>query len=69
MLSIIIVNYNSIELIKDCIASIYQFTQNLSFEILVVDNSSSAEEKETIQHVFPGVRWLQHVLQRWFCQG
>ncbi len=58
MLSIIIVNYNSVELIKDCIASIYQFTHNGSFEILVVDNSSPAEEKETIQNIYPHVRWL-----------
>jgi GT2 family glycosyltransferase len=59
MLSIIIVNYNSEALIKDCITSIYQFTPNLPIEILVVDNSSSAEGKERIQDALPHVRWLQ----------
>jgi GT2 family glycosyltransferase len=56
-LSIIIVNYNSIELIKNCIASVYQFTNNLDFEILVVDNSDS--KKDEILHDFPHVRWVQ----------
>jgi GT2 family glycosyltransferase len=56
-LSIIIVNYNSIELIKNCIASVYQFTKNLDFEILVVDNSDS--KKDEILHYFPKVRWIQ----------
>jgi len=56
MLSIIIVNYNSIELIKDCIASAYQFTNNLDFEILVVDNSDS--KKDEILNDFPYVRWI-----------
>jgi GT2 family glycosyltransferase len=56
-LSIIIVNYNSIELIKNCIASVYQFTNNLDFEILVVDNSDS--KKDEILLDFPKVRWIQ----------
>lgn len=59
MLSIIIVNYNSEALIKDCITSIYQFTPNLPIEILVVNNSSSTEGKTRIQDAFSQVRWLQ----------
>jgi GT2 family glycosyltransferase len=58
MLSIIIVNYNSIALIEDCISSIYQFTRNISFEILVVDNSSFVKERG-FQYTFPQVRWIQ----------
>lgn len=38
--SIIIVNYNTEKLISKCIKSIYEKTQGISFEIIVVDNAS-----------------------------
>jgi hypothetical protein len=59
MLSIIIVNYYSIQLLKDCIRSIYQFTNSLSFEIIIVDNGSSEKDQNEIQKSFPNVRWIQ----------
>ena len=39
--SIIIVNYNSGDCLKQCIESIYAHTQNIDFEIIVVDNAST----------------------------
>jgi GT2 family glycosyltransferase len=43
-ISIIIVTYNSIDLIQDCIDSIFQFNdiQSLKIEVIVVDNSDEA---------------------------
>lgn len=38
--SIIIVNYNSIKLLTNCIKSIIQFTKDVTYEIIVVDNDS-----------------------------
>lgn len=38
--SIIIVNYNTEKLILDCLDSIYEKTEGLDFEIIVVDNDS-----------------------------
>lgn len=38
--SIIIVNYNTRQLTEECINSIFQHTQNVKFEIIVVDNAS-----------------------------
>lgn len=38
--SIIIVNYNTLEKTKDCIYSIIEKTSGVSFEIIVVDNAS-----------------------------
>lgn len=39
--SIIIVNYNTKKLTSDCINSIYQYTTNINFEVIVVDNASN----------------------------
>ena len=38
--SIIIVNFNSTELLKNCLESIEKFTSGISYEIIVVDNNS-----------------------------
>lgn len=39
--SIIIVNYNTCELTHNCVNSIYEKTNDVSFEIIVVDNGST----------------------------
>lgn len=44
--SIIIVNYNTKDLTQDCIDSIRQQTSGVSYEIVVVDNSSTDGSKE-----------------------
>lgn len=44
--SIIIVNYNTMKLTEECIQSIYKFTSEISFEIILVDNSSNDGSKE-----------------------
>lgn len=38
--SIIIINYNTEKLILDCLDSIYEKTEGLNFEVIVVDNDS-----------------------------
>lgn len=39
--SVIIVHYNTPELLQDCINSIRQYTKDIHYEIIVVDNNSS----------------------------
>ena len=39
--SIIIVNYNTTTLLKDCIASVIKHTKKVSYEIIVSDNGST----------------------------
>lgn len=43
-LSIIIVNYYSSKLIKNCVNSIINKTNNISYEIIIVDNNTEKEE-------------------------
>lgn len=38
--SIIIVNYNTCDITKNCINSIFEYTKDIKFEIILVDNNS-----------------------------
>lgn len=54
-LSVIIVNWNSLDYLRECVASIYQHTHGISFEIIVVDNASPEGGIEEIQPEYPEV--------------
>jgi len=58
-LSIIIVNYNSIQLISDCLQSIFQSDPLLPFEIIIVDNSLNENDEQIIHGKFPSVQWIR----------
>lgn len=47
-LSIIIVNYNTDELVNQCISSIKATTSNIKYEIIVVDNASPDDNSDNI---------------------
>jgi GT2 family glycosyltransferase len=46
--SIIIINFNANKLLEECIHSIYKFTKDIRFEIIVVDNNSTLEKVEDV---------------------
>src|SRR5450432_1580696 len=58
-LSIIFVNWNSLNYLRECVPSIYQHTTDLSFEIIVVDNASPEGHIEELQQEFPDVRVIK----------
>ena len=49
MVSIIFVNYNTKELTKNCIDSIVRHTQDVRYEIIVVDNASTDGSREAFR--------------------
>ena len=53
--SVIIVSYNTAELLKNCISSIYQQTKEVDFEIIVSDNDSKDNTLEMLRKEFPEV--------------
>lgn len=58
--SIIIVNYNTKELIKNCINSIYKYTQDIQYEIIVSDNGSTDGSIEMLKSEFPNVILIEN---------
>lgn len=51
--SIVIVNWNTKGLLKNCLNSVYQTIDRLTFEIIVVDNASSDGSVEMLERDFP----------------
>lgn len=54
-ISIIFVNWNSVNYLRECILSIRKYTQGLSYEIIVVDNASPAGDAEVIEREFSDI--------------
>lgn len=55
-LGIVIVNYNVRDLLRDCLASVYDSRGDLSFEVCVVDNGSEDGSADMVAEEFPEVR-------------
>lgn len=51
-ISIIIINYKTINLVVDCIRSIKKYTDGLTYEIIVVDNNSGDECEKKFSEEF-----------------
>jgi N-acetylglucosaminyl-diphospho-decaprenol L-rhamnosyltransferase len=58
-LGIIIVNYNVRDLLRDCLASVYDSRGGLSLEVCVVDNGSTDGSAEMVAAEFPQARLIR----------
>lgn len=65
-MSISIVNWNTCELLKNCIESIYKETSNIQFEIILIDNASSDDSVEMVKSDFPGIILIENSRNRGF---
>ncbi len=59
-LSIIIVNWNGSVVLRNCLASIFEASQGVDFEVVVVDNASHDDSVEMLQREFPQVLILRN---------
>jgi GT2 family glycosyltransferase len=64
--SVIIVNWNTKNILQTCLDSIYQTIDNLSCEIIVVDNASSDGSTEKLQERYPQVIKIYNKVNRGF---
>jgi GT2 family glycosyltransferase len=68
-LSVIIVNYNGVHYLKDCIDSLYQNLSNIAFEIIVLDNNSTDDSRAYLITNFPEVKLIESKINHGFGKG
>jgi GT2 family glycosyltransferase len=68
-LSIIILCWNDLKVIADCLKSIFDETNQIEFEVIVSDNGSADGSVEFIRDRFPKVRILENRANLGFAKG
>jgi hypothetical protein len=65
-LSIIVVNWNTRDLLRDCLESVEETVRDLSYEVIVVDNASTDGSVAMLRERFPRVRVIENTENRGF---
>ena len=65
-LSIIIVSYNNLGILKDCLESIHKFTSKVNFEVIIVDNNSSEPGLREVVSLFDNLILIENEDNRGF---
>lgn len=68
-LTIIIANYNTRELLRNCIESVYQHTEGISFELICVDDDSPDDSANMVAELFPQVILLRNQQRRLYARN
>jgi GT2 family glycosyltransferase len=68
-LSIVIINYNTYQLTCNCILSLKEKLQDLSYEILLVDNASSECNPQLFKEKFPDITLIASAVNTGFTGG
>jgi GT2 family glycosyltransferase len=68
-LSVIILCWNDLKVINDCLKSIFEQTSEIDFEVIVSDNGSTDGSIEFIQKSFPKARIVENGTNLGFAKG
>jgi hypothetical protein len=68
-LSIVILNYNTGELLKGCLKSLDKLRNELSFEVIVIDNGSNDDSANIVKEGFSWVTLLKNKTNVGFAKG
>lgn len=68
-LSIIIVNWNTREALRNCLASVFDCTRSLALEVIIVDNASADGSVEMLKRDFPQVRVIANASNAGFAKA
>ncbi len=58
-LSIVIVSFNTREILRECLQAVYKFTTGITFEVIVVDNASQDGSPVMVREAFPQARLVE----------
>ena len=64
--SILIVSWNTKDVLNDCLASVYKETKGITFEVIVIDNASTDGSTKMIMAEFPSVILIKNSVNRGF---
>jgi GT2 family glycosyltransferase len=64
--SIIVVNWNTRDVLRGCLESVYTQTKDITFEVVVVDNASSDGSAEMVKKEFPLALLIENTKNRGF---
>jgi GT2 family glycosyltransferase len=67
--SVIIINFNTLNLTCGCIQSIHNFTKDTSVEIILVDNASSEQPADNFTRIFPEITLVKSSANVGFSRG
>ncbi|QEL18821.1 glycosyltransferase family 2 protein [Limnoglobus roseus] len=69
LVSVCIANWNCCELLHDCLLSLFDQDQGVSFEVVIVDNASTDGAVEMVRDRFPQVRLIRNDTNRGFSKA
>src|SRR5262245_55580058 len=64
--SVIIVSWNTRDLLRGCLRSVFEQTKEASFEVFVVDNNSCDGSADIVRAEFPKVKLIENTQNRGF---
>ena len=68
-LSIVIICWNDLKVISDCLRSIFEGTHATDFEVIVSDNGSTDGSLEFIRRTYPRARVIENRANLGFAKG
>lgn len=68
-LSIIIVNYNVTDFLRNCLSSIQKFIININYEVIVIDNQSSDVSWKNLIPEFPQFKFIENEKNEGFAKA
>src|ERR1035441_8493953 len=68
-LSVIIINWHSVQYLRPCLQSLYENTNGIDFEVIVLDNASYDGSASLVRTEFPRVVFVQSEKNHGFTQG
>lgn len=68
-ISIIIVSFNTRDILHACLSRLFEVTLDLPIEVIVVDNHSKDASADMVEQVFPNVRLLRSEINLGFAAG
>ena len=68
-LSVVIVNYNGLRFLKDCLDSLVEKLNSISYEIIILDNNSQDESCSFIKANYPSINLIESKINYGFGKG